>query len=121
MNTGNTQDGVEPSGASACSQLRERMAALVYDAMRMAALVYDAMRLDREAKTPKWQGGNSYAEDRARQAASQIAALSQPTLTDEEREVLARVADDACYRAMDHTEHVVRKLLERSTVAEGGK
>jgi hypothetical protein len=42
-------------------------------------------------------------------------------LTDEEREVLGRVADDACYRAMDHTEHVVRKLLERSTVADGGK
>jgi hypothetical protein len=35
-------------------------------------------------------------------------------LTDEEREVLGRVADDACYRAMDHTEQVVRKLLERA-------
>jgi predicted GNAT family N-acyltransferase len=38
----------------------------------------------------------------------------QPTLTDEEREVLGRVADDAWYRAMDHTEQVVRKLLERA-------
>jgi hypothetical protein len=34
-------------------------------------------------------------------------------LTDEEREVLARVADDASYRAMKRTERVVRGLLER--------
>ena len=36
-----------------------------------------------------------------------------PTLTCEEREVLARVADDASYRAMEMTERVVRGLLER--------
>jgi hypothetical protein len=46
------------------------------------------MRFDREAKTPKWQGGNSYAESRARQAAWQIATLFQPTLTDAEREAI---------------------------------
>jgi hypothetical protein len=34
-------------------------------------------------------------------------------LTDEERDVLARVADDASYRAMERTERVVRGLLER--------
>jgi hypothetical protein len=38
----------------------------------------------------------------------------QPMLFDEEREVLGRVADDAYYRAMYHTEQVVRKLLERA-------
>jgi hypothetical protein len=34
-------------------------------------------------------------------------------LTDEERDVLGRVADDACYRALEWTERVVRGLLER--------
>jgi len=38
----------------------------------------------------------------------------QPALTDEERKVLARVADDASYRAMWFTERVVRGLLERT-------
>jgi len=71
------QDGKAMPPASAGSQLREQI----------AALVHDAMRFDREEKTPKWQGGNSYAERRARQAAWQIATLFQPTLTDEEREV----------------------------------
>jgi hypothetical protein len=36
-----------------------------------------------------------------------------PTLTDEERDVLGRVADDAGYRAMEGTERVVRRLLDR--------
>jgi hypothetical protein len=76
------QDGKAMSPASAGSQLREQI----------AALVHDAMRFDREAKTPKWQGGNSYAESRARQAAWQIATLSQPTLTDEEREAISAAA-----------------------------
>jgi hypothetical protein len=34
-------------------------------------------------------------------------------LTDEERDVLGRVADDAGYRQLDLTERVVRGLLER--------
>jgi hypothetical protein len=38
----------------------------------------------------------------------------QPILTDEEREILGRVADDASYRAMDRTEQVVRTLLARA-------
>jgi hypothetical protein len=37
----------------------------------------------------------------------------QPTLTDEERDVLGRVADDAGCRAMEWTERVVRGLLGR--------
>jgi hypothetical protein len=35
-------------------------------------------------------------------------------LTDEERDVLGRVADDAGYRAIEWTERVVRGLLERT-------
>jgi len=37
----------------------------------------------------------------------------QPTLTDEEREVLLAIEADASYRAMKRTERVVRRLLER--------
>jgi hypothetical protein len=100
MSDDNTQDAAEPSGASAGYQLREQV----------AALVHDAMRFDREAKTPTWQGGNSYAEDRARQAASQIATLSQPTLTDEERHFLERCAD-----ASGSAGQAARSILRRFT------
>jgi hypothetical protein len=82
------------------------------------------MRFDRETKTPKWQGGNSYAESRARQAAWQIATLFQPTLTDEEREALNRgidalygvedVSDGACRRD-DAAARTLLALLERLT------
>jgi hypothetical protein len=37
----------------------------------------------------------------------------QPTLTDEERAALYRVADDAAYRGAGYTEGVVRGLLKR--------
>ena len=43
-----------------------------------------------------------------------VIAAGQPALTDEEREVLSRVADDAAYRAMEQTEKVIRGLLERT-------
>jgi siderophore synthetase component len=42
-----------------------------------------------------------------------VIAAGELTLTDEEREVLGRVADDAGYRALEWTERVVRGLLER--------
>jgi siderophore synthetase component len=42
-----------------------------------------------------------------------VIAAGEATLTDEEREVLGRAADDAGYRAMEWTERVVRGLLER--------
>ena len=45
---------------------------------------------------------------------SQRGSPPHPTLTDEEREVLSRVADDASYRAMEQTEKVIRGLLERT-------
>ena len=38
----------------------------------------------------------------------------QPTLTDEERDVLLAIEADACYRAMERTQRVVRGLLERT-------
>lgn len=37
----------------------------------------------------------------------------QPTLTDEERDVLDRLAHDASYRRMEWTERVLRGLLSR--------
>jgi hypothetical protein len=42
-----------------------------------------------------------------------VIAAGEATLTDEEREVLGRVAEDAACRAMQWTEKVVRGLLER--------
>ncbi len=104
MTTENTHDSAAMPPASAGSQLREQI----------AAIVHDAMRFDREAKTPKWQGGNSYAESRARQAAWQIATLSQPTLTNEERAAIgmaySRLTAIPHYEAVSAT---LRGLLER--------
>ena len=77
------QDGKAMSPASAGSQLRERI----------AAIVHDAMRFEREDKTPKWQAGNSYAEGRARRAANDIAAVTRLALTYEERCVIWTVAE----------------------------
>jgi len=42
-----------------------------------------------------------------------VDAIERLRLTDEERDVLGRVADDAGYRALEWTERVVRGLLER--------
>ena len=44
---------------------------------QVAAIVHEAMRFYRVAETAKWQGGNSFAEDRAREAATEIAELTQ--------------------------------------------
>ena len=111
MDTDNTQEPAEPSIASAGSQLREQI----------AAIVHDAMRFDREAKTPKWHGGNSYAESRARQAAWQIATLIQPTLTDEERRAITEAIEAAAFdaRLFDcewavRNEATLRGLLKRT-------
>jgi hypothetical protein len=96
-------DTNEPSLASAGSQLREQI----------AALVHDAMRFDREAKTPKWQGGNSYAESRARQAAWQISTLIQPTLTDEEQGALKVAIEFATDARWHETASVLARLADR--------
>ena len=42
---------------------------------QVAAIVYAAMRFAREDVTPEWQAGNSHAEYRARQAATEIAEM----------------------------------------------
>jgi hypothetical protein len=76
----------------------------------IAAIVHDAMRFDREAKTPKWQAGNSNAESMARQAAWQIAGLLRATLTDEEREAVEDAVAELTPGAIAAT---LRKLLER--------
>ena len=104
MSDDNTQGGSEPSPASAGSQLRDQI----------AALVHDAMRFDREAKTPTWQGGNSYAESRARQAAWQIATLLQPTLTDAERAAVERSERWARLEGYDSDAATLRGLLSRT-------
>jgi len=44
---------------------------------------------------------------------AQAAEIRRLRLTDEEREVLVAIEADACYRAMERTEKVVRGLLER--------
>ncbi len=83
---------------------------------RGAEIVHCAMRWYREGTTKKWQGGNSYAEDRARLAARRIARIFQPTLTDEEREAVenciyasVRIGDDWS----DKQAATLRGLLER--------
>jgi hypothetical protein len=42
---------------------------------QVASIVYAAMRFDREDVTPEWQCGNSHAEYRAQQAATEIAEM----------------------------------------------
>jgi hypothetical protein len=42
---------------------------------QVAAIVHAAMRFAREDVTPEWQAGNSHAEYRARQAATEIAEM----------------------------------------------
>jgi len=44
---------------------------------QVAAIVHEAMRFHRLAETERWQAGNSFAESRARQAAKEIAKLTQ--------------------------------------------
>jgi hypothetical protein len=112
MNTDNTQDGAEPSPASAGSHAESQLE-------RVAEIVHCAMRWYREGTTKKWQGGNSYAEDRARLAARRIARIFQPTLTDEEREAIEeamrQVVESDCI-ATPHALEVIgtlRGLLER--------
>jgi hypothetical protein len=56
---------------------------------QVASIVHEAMRFYRVAETAAWQGGNSFAEDRARQAAAEIAALFQAASGDS---ALARIA-----------------------------
>ncbi len=107
-------DANEPSLASAGSHAECQLE-------RVAEIVHCAMAWYREGTTKKWQGGNSYAEDRARLAARRIARILKPALTDAEREalkkVLRRVREDYfAGRFADSVEvaAVIDGLLERT-------
>lgn len=95
---------------------------------QVAAIVHEAMRFDRLAGTPKWKGGNSFAESRARQAAAEIAELMQAAsgggeqprgwLTASDRQNLEEIVvclDDDNWH---HSAAFVRSLLARSTPPE---
>jgi hypothetical protein len=96
MNTDNTQETAEPSPASAGSQ---PVAWRVYadDGSETVHLFYEQAR----AAADEWNW-------------SVEPLFRQPTLTDEERDVLAAIEADASYRAMKRTERVVRGLLDRT-------
>jgi|LakMenEpi03Aug12_release.lakeMendotaPanAssembly.Ray.scaffolds.fasta_scaffold140770_6 hypothetical protein len=81
---------------------------------RGAEIVHCAMRWYREGTTKKWQGGNSYAEDRARLAARRIARIFQPTLTDEEREAVEWAEELAGNCEEFDRVDTLRNLLERT-------
>jgi hypothetical protein len=83
-----------------------------------------------EAWAVEWKGDTTidrstvcYTEDAAKRRADECPALDgvavplyrqpQHTLTDEERDVLDRLAHDASYRRMEWTERVLRGLLKR--------
>ena len=98
MNTDNTRDAAEPSLASAGSHVALH---------RAVRALLDGVNA-RCAKSPReWTCPHMQALDDMTQSGP------QPTLTDEERDVLGRVADDAGCRAMEWTERVVRGLLGR--------
>ena len=81
--------------------------------MESAADEIERLRLSQNGDCPKPE--NAAREDNG------PAANSTPNhrtgcgecLTDEEREVLLAIEADACYRAMERTERVVRGLLDR--------
>jgi len=69
---------------------------------QVAAIVHESMRFEREKNTPRWKAGNSFAEDRARQAAAEIVELTQAASGGGEGEPVANVTfhlDDSAERA----------------------
>lgn len=42
---------------------------------KMSSIIYETMRWGREEHTPRWLGGNSHAENRAREAARDLLAI----------------------------------------------
>ena len=97
MNTDNTQDGAEPSPASAGSHGEPVGWQATDEFGRPSGFL--SWRCG-ETRWPKSQTVPVYLQP-------------QPTLTDEEREVLLAIEADASYRAMERTQRVVRGLLER--------
>jgi hypothetical protein len=99
MSDDNTQGDAEPSLASAGSHGSPvAWVAFAADASESRALFLTRDAAERAARKHGWFVAELFARS---------------TLTDEERAVLARVADDASYRAMGRTERVVRGILER--------
>jgi hypothetical protein len=74
---------------------------------QVASIVYAAMRFDREDVTPEWQCGNSHAECRAQQAATEIAkmlrcALKADPINDAVEEACGELPDE--WRVMIYLE-----------------
>jgi hypothetical protein len=103
MDTDNTQEPAEPSLASAGSQ--PVAYEIHWKGQDGQYLANPYIVFANEQPSEHWKPSPSCVP---------LYRQPQPTLTDEEREVLVRVADDAAYRAMGFTERVVRGLLERT-------
>jgi hypothetical protein len=119
MSDDNTNRDAEPSPASAGSQ-PVAWAAVRTDGEFECVREFEDEAREYAAWVQSEMGGQYdvlplYASDRCphiRGKTTHYCSLNF-TLTDEEREVLLAVADDAAYRSMDRTEQVVRGLLER--------
>ena len=99
MSNDNTRDAAEPSPASAGSGGSPvAWVAFAADASESRALFLTRDAAERAARKHGWFVAELFA---------------RPALTDEERYVLGRVADDAGYRQLGWTERVVRGLLGR--------
>jgi hypothetical protein len=62
---------------------------------QVAAIVHAAMRFAREDVTPEWQAGNSHAEYRARQAATEIASMLRCAVKPQ-ADLLNDAVEEAC-------------------------
>jgi hypothetical protein len=79
--------------------------------MESAADEIERLRLSANGDCPKPENSANEDNESVRKTGGDFG--QQPTLTNEEREVLLAIAADASYRAMQRTERVVRELLER--------
>jgi chorismate mutase len=88
---------------------------------QIAALIHAAMRFDREDSTPQWQAGNSHAEYRARQAATEIASMLRCGLkaNDPLAEMWAALAKSGAWRDAELLEEEERRNARRAK--ENGK
>ena len=99
MSDDNTQGGAEPSPASAGSQ------PVAWEIRRSDGALEAITRcVGMSEQILRCIGGGTILP---------LHRQPQPTLTDEERDVLDRLAHDASYRRMERTERVLRGLLER--------
>jgi len=107
IDSGSTmQDAAEPSGASAGSQPVAWMVALGGD-----GFIIDGIFLRKTQADEACAWRNEHTTYGARIVP--LYCHAQPTLTDEERDVLDRVCHDASRAGHDWTARVVRGLMER--------